>query len=211
MPCSDSSVSHWLPAECCAVPVRWPHTPALTPGVRPAYRLGVDFSSVAILSGKDFRLPARHEYHQSIIQISPKKCTLPTPGASNLCSRSRAGHFGCGEGGEHRIATQIRRCRPRRWWMSHRPALRQSLVSQLACMRVFLGHMKKVTVPSFLFLPFAPHFTICNKFHVGENAARNESGAFSIFFDLFPLSVHFWRSFGLVRCSSRVSEQYYSS
>ena len=35
---------------------------------------------------------------------------------------------------------------------------------------------------AFSFLPFAPHFTICNKFHVGENAARNESGAFSIFF-----------------------------
>ena len=79
--------------------------------------------------------------------------------------------------------------------MSHRPALRQSLVSQLACMRVFLGHMKKVSVPSFSFLPFAPYFTICNKFHVGENAARNESGAFSIFFDLFPLCpvlAEFW-------------------
>ena len=65
--------------------------------------------------------------------------------------------------------------------MSHRPALGQSHVPQLACMREFLGHME-VSVPSFSFLPFSPHFTICNELHVGENAARNESDAFSIFF-----------------------------
>ena len=46
--------------------------------------------------------------------------------------------------------------------------------------REFLGHKKKVSVPSFSFLPFSPHFTICNELRV-EIAARNESDAFSTF------------------------------
>ena len=83
--------------------------------------------------------------------------------------RHRFGDFDCGDGG----------CRSG-------PLSGKSLVSQLACTREFLGHMKKVPVPSFPFLPRSPHFTMCNEVHVGENAARNESDAFSYIFLPFP-------------------------
>ena len=66
--------------------------------------------------------------------------------------------------------------------MSHWPALRQSLVPQLGCTQEFLSHMKEVFRPSSSFLSFSPPFTICNGLRVGENAARNESDAFSMFY-----------------------------
>ena len=165
------------PPSAAQCPCKGPICPPRRPACAPVHRSGVDFSSVAVLSRRDFRLPARQEYHQGIIQISPRKCTLSTPGVWKLCSRSRA---------------EV---------VDVAPARSPAKPCSATC--VHAGVSRKVSVPSFSFLRFSPHFTICNEPMLEKCISRR---LLHNFFYLFPLYVQFWRSFGLARCSSRVSE-----